>query len=60
VFLDNWDMALLKVTHFNESKVLEVRIETFNTFNHAQFFVPDISQCQHQQSVIRTSCECNA
>jgi hypothetical protein len=36
--MDNWDIALLKETHFAESKVLEFRIETFNTFNHAQFF----------------------
>ena len=36
--MDNWDIALLKDTHFGESKVLEFRIETFNTFNHAQFF----------------------
>jgi hypothetical protein len=38
--MDNWDMALLKVTHLSESKVLEMRLETFNTFNHAQFFGP--------------------
>jgi hypothetical protein len=25
----NWDMALLKETHFSESKVLEFRVETF-------------------------------
>ena len=36
--MDNWDIALLKETHFTESKVLEFRMETFNTFNHAQFF----------------------
>ena len=36
--LDNWDMALLKEIRFTESKVLEFRMETFNTFNHAQFF----------------------
>ena len=36
--MDNWDIALLKETHFSESKVLEFRMETFNTFNHAQFF----------------------
>ncbi len=34
----NWDIALLKDTHLTESKVLEFRLETFNTFNHAQFF----------------------
>lgn len=38
--MDNWDMALLKLTHITESKVLEMRLETFNTFNHAQFFGP--------------------
>ena len=35
---DNWDLALLKETHISESKVLEFRLETFNTFNHPQFF----------------------
>ena len=33
-------MALLKVNHFNESKVLEVRMETFNTFTTHSFFGP--------------------
>jgi hypothetical protein len=36
--ISNWDIALLKETHFTESKVLEFRVETFNTFNHPQFF----------------------
>jgi hypothetical protein len=36
--MDNWDIALLKETYFTETKVLEFRMETFNTFNHAQFF----------------------
>jgi hypothetical protein len=36
--MDNWDIALLKDTNFTESKMLEFRFETFNTFNHAQFF----------------------
>jgi len=36
--MDNWDIALLKETQFSEAKVLEFRLETFNTFNHAQFF----------------------
>jgi hypothetical protein len=36
--MDNWDIALLKETHFTESRVLEFRMETFNTFNHPQFF----------------------
>jgi len=36
--MDNYDVALHKVTRFTESKTLELRFETFNTFNHAQFF----------------------
>ena len=36
--MNNWDIALLKDTNFSESRVLEFRLETFNTFNHAQFF----------------------
>jgi hypothetical protein len=38
--MDNWDIALLKETSFSETKVLEFRLETFNTFNRAQFFGP--------------------
>lgn len=37
---NNWDMAVLKATHFGESKVVEMRLETFNIFNHPQFFGP--------------------
>jgi hypothetical protein len=33
--MGNWDIAVLKVTHFSE-----MRLETFDTFNHAQFFGP--------------------
>jgi len=32
---------LLKDTKFTESKVLELRFEAFNVFNHAQFQGPD-------------------
>jgi Carboxypeptidase regulatory-like domain/TonB dependent receptor len=39
--MNNWDMALLKDTALTESKSLEFRLETFNTFNHAQFFGPN-------------------
>jgi hypothetical protein len=38
--LNNWDMALLKDTKFTESKVLELRFEAFNVFNHVQFQNP--------------------
>ena len=33
-------MALLRVTDPSEFKILEMRLETLNTFNHAQFFGP--------------------
>ncbi len=33
-------MALAKTLRLTESKSLLFRIETFNTFNHAQFFGP--------------------
>ena len=36
--MSNWDIALLKETAFSESKILEFRLETFNTFNQPQFF----------------------
>ena len=36
--IDNFDMALHKVTSFSESRSLELRLEMFNVFNHAQFY----------------------
>jgi hypothetical protein len=36
--IDNFDIALHKITKLTESKSLEFRFETFNTFNHAQFY----------------------
>jgi hypothetical protein len=36
----NFDVALLKTMRLTESKLLQFRLETFNTFNHAQFFGP--------------------
>ena len=38
--LDNYDMALLKNIVLTESKSLQLRLEAFNVFNHAQFFGP--------------------
>ena len=35
--IDNWDLALLKTIPFAEARSLELRLETFNTFNHTQF-----------------------
>ena len=34
----NFDLALLKNVRLSESKLLQFRVESFNTFNHAQFF----------------------
>jgi Carboxypeptidase regulatory-like domain len=36
----NSDLALLRSFQFSESKALQFRLETFNTFNHTQFFGP--------------------
>lgn len=36
----NFDIALRRSFQFRESRALEFRLETFNTFNHAQFFGP--------------------
>ena len=38
--LNNWDMALLKDINFTETKQLQLRFESFNSFNHAQFQNP--------------------
>jgi hypothetical protein len=38
--VNNWDMALLKDTHFNERLDLQFRAEFFNIFNHTQFGQP--------------------
>jgi hypothetical protein len=38
--LNNWDIALLKDISFTETKALQLRFESFNTFNHAQFTNP--------------------
>jgi hypothetical protein len=36
----NFDLALLRTFVLTEGKMLQFRLETFNTFNHAQFFGP--------------------
>ena len=36
----NFDIALLRNFRLSESKALQFRVETFNTFNHTQFFGP--------------------
>jgi hypothetical protein len=36
----NFDIALAKTIGLGETRMLKIRLETFNTFNHAQFFGP--------------------
>jgi hypothetical protein len=38
--MENFDMALLKNLRITESQSLQLRLEAFNVFNHAQFFGP--------------------
>ncbi len=38
--ISNFDVALEKNARLSESKSLEFRLETFNVFNHAQFYGP--------------------
>lgn len=38
--LENFDMSLVKNLRVTESKSLQLRLEAFNVFNHAQFFGP--------------------
>jgi hypothetical protein len=38
--MENFDMALLKNVRLSEAKSLQFRLESFNVFNHAQFFGP--------------------
>ena len=38
--VENFDMVLAKTTSIGESTALEMRLEAFNAFNHAQFFGP--------------------
>jgi len=51
--LDNFDMALQKDVHLVEGTQIQLRIEAFNVFNHAQFFGPtsvssDVNSCGDQ------------
>jgi hypothetical protein len=38
--MENFDVALLKNLRLSEARSLQFRLETFNVFNHAQFFGP--------------------
>ena len=39
--LNNTDLALLRDFHIHESHVIQLRVEAFNIFNHAQFQSPN-------------------
>lgn len=38
--IDNFDMEISKSVALTESRALQVRVEAFNVFNHAQFYGP--------------------
>ena len=42
--IDNYDMTVQKNLKITESKSLEIRLEGFNIFNHAQFYGPQAVQ----------------
>jgi hypothetical protein len=50
--LNNWDLALLKDTKITENKALQFRVETFNTWNHAQFENPEGSINSNQFGLV--------
>ena len=35
--INNWDMSLFKNINFTESRYVQLRLETFNTFNHTNW-----------------------
>jgi hypothetical protein len=39
--MENFDMAIEKKVSLGESRGLMLRVESFNVFNHAQFFGPE-------------------
>jgi Carboxypeptidase regulatory-like domain len=36
--INNWDLALQKLIPITEGKTIQIRVEAFNAFNHAQFY----------------------
>ena len=38
--IENFDMQISKMVRLNESRSLDIRVEAFNVFNHAQFYGP--------------------
>ena len=44
----NWDVALEKNWRFRESMKVQFRFETFNSFNHPNFYAPEAGATQYQ------------
>jgi hypothetical protein len=38
--IENFDVQLSKTVNLGESRALDIRVEAFNVFNHAQFYGP--------------------
>jgi hypothetical protein len=38
--INNWDLGFFKNFNFTESKTLQLRFESFNTWNHPNYYVP--------------------
>jgi outer membrane receptor protein involved in Fe transport len=38
--INNWDVGFFKNFNFTESKTLQLRFESFNTWNHPNYYVP--------------------
>ena len=51
-------MALEKKVTLGESRELLLRAESFNVFNHAQFFGPEAIQWKSGQHELRPGSEC--
>lgn len=41
--INNWDLSVIKNTHFSERGLVEFRTEFINAFNHPQFSAPNTS-----------------
>jgi len=52
--IDNYDASLQKTIRIHESKALDLRLEAFNVFNHAQFFGPAAVDGQEEDPAFGT------
>jgi hypothetical protein len=49
--LNNWDIGVAKTFNFTERLGFQLRLETFNTFNHSQYAVDTGSTINGSSSV---------